>query len=183
MTGGAAGGGVRGGGRLALVTGGSSFVGSHLVPALLGAGYRVRTTSRGARPAGLAAEVEHVPADLTAGAPLDGVVEGVDVVFHVAGASSSFSSEAEMELANGGATERLLDAVRRAGITRLLYVSTSAVYGEEEPLPQPILETVTPHPSRGYGRTKWLAEEAVARWSASGGEAIVVRPVTMYGPR
>lgn len=181
MTGGAAGGGVPRGERLALVTGGSSFVGSHLVPALLAAGYRVRTTSRGPRPAGLAAEVDHRPADLTKDV-LDGAVEGVDVVFHVAGASSSFSSEAEMELANGGATERLLGAVRRAGITRVLYVSTSAVYGEEEPLPQPILETVTPHPSRGYGRTKWLAEEAVARWSASGGEAIVVRPVSMYGP-
>ena len=50
------------------------------------------------------------------------------------------------------------------------------------PLPQPLVETVEPHPSRGYGKAKWLAEQAVWAGHAEGLPAVVLRPVSVFGP-
>ena len=106
-------------GSLALVTGATGFIASHLVPALVDSGWTVRATGRRPRPDGMPAEVEYRPCDLagddearhhdrtTVAALLDGVTH----VFHLAGASSSFADQAEMHRSNVVATQRLLDAV------------------------------------------------------------------------
>ncbi|MDQ6927371.1 MAG: NAD(P)-dependent oxidoreductase [Actinomycetota bacterium] len=167
----------------ALVTGGSGFIGSHLIPALIDAGWEVRSCGRCARPEGLPASVDWRVADLAAdGAELGPLVDGASRVFHLAGASSSKSSQEEMERSNVGGTARLVGAARAAGVERFLHMSSTSIYGEEVQLPLPVREDVQPRPSRGYGKAKWGAEEAVWAASAAGFPAVVLRPVTVYGP-
>ncbi|HJV09743.1 MAG TPA: NAD-dependent epimerase/dehydratase family protein, partial [Acidimicrobiales bacterium] len=119
----------------ALVTGTTGFIAARLVPALLADGFRVRATGRRPRPDDLPDEVEYQPADLVAD-DLGPLCAGVTHVFHLAGASSSKSSQEEMERDNIDATARLLDAAgARGGLERFLHMSSTSIYGEEKQLP------------------------------------------------
>src|SRR5262245_18780331 len=128
--------------RLALVTGATGFIASRLVPALLHDGWEVRTCGRRPEAPWLPAAVEYRSVDLVDDfAGVADLVKDVTHVFHLAGASSSKSDQAEMERDNIEATERLFDALRDGGrdhIERALYMSSTSVYGEEEPLPSPV---------------------------------------------
>lgn len=167
---------------LALVTGATGFMAHHLIPALTGAGWDVRATARGPRPAWLAGAVEYQAADLAGSAPLEPLCDGASVIYHLAGATSSLSSTEEMHQSNVVATTRLVAAALAAGSGRLVHMGSTSIYGEEVPLPQPLLESVQPHPSRGYGKAKWQAEEAVWAGLAQGLDAVVLRPVSVFGP-
>jgi nucleoside-diphosphate-sugar epimerase len=166
------------------VTGATGFIASRLVPALVSDGWRVRATGRRPRPAELPDDVEYRPADLVDGDPSDlaELCAGVTHVFHLAGASSSKSSQEEMDRNNVDATRRLLDAAAGGPLERFVHMSSTSVYGEEEQLPLPVREDVEPHPSRGYGKAKWGAEQQVWARSADGVPVVVLRPVTVYGP-
>jgi nucleoside-diphosphate-sugar epimerase len=88
-----------------------------------------------------------------------------------------------MERDNVVATERLFDAIAAAGgVERALYMSSTSVYGEEEQLPSPVPEDVEPHPSRGYGKAKWGAEQVVWHHGQEGMPVVVLRPVSVHGP-
>ena len=164
------------------MTGASGFIASHLVPALVADGWEVRTCGRRPRPSSLPAEAEYQALDLVE-SPLDGLVSGVTAVFHLAGASSSRSSEEEMHRDNVVASERLFEALRRSGsLERALVMSSTSVYGEEKQLPSPVPEDVEPSPSRGYGKAKWEAEQVAWRASSDGMPVVVVRPVSVHGP-
>jgi nucleoside-diphosphate-sugar epimerase len=167
----------------ALVTGTTGFIAARLVPALVAEGFRVRATGRRHRPDDLPEEVEYQPADL-AGEPelLDSLLEGVTHVFHLAGASSSKSTQEEMERNNIDATARLLDAAGRGPLERFVHMSSTSIYGEEKQLPLPVREDVEPNASRGYGKAKWGAEQEVWARSQGGMPVVVLRPVTVYGP-
>jgi len=170
--------------RLALVTGTTGFIAARLVPALVADGWGVRATGRRPRPDGLPAEVDYRPADL-AGDDEGAVAElcrGVTHVFHLAGASSSKSSQEEMERDNVDATGRLLEAAAAGPLERFVYMSSTSVYGEDEQLPLPVREDVEPNPSRGYGKAKWGAEQQVWEQARAGVPVVVLRPVTVYGP-
>ncbi|MGH9183781.1 MAG: NAD-dependent epimerase/dehydratase family protein [Acidimicrobiales bacterium] len=169
--------------RSALVTGASGFIASHLVPALVAEGWDVRACGRRPRPPGLPAEADYRAVDLVDSPAIDELVGGVTHVFHLAGASSSRSSDEEMHRDNVVATERLFEALAAVGtVERALAVSTTAVYGEEEELPSPVPEGVQPRPSRGYGKAKWEAEQVVWRFAEKGMAVVVVRPVSVHGP-
>lgn len=142
----------------------------------------MRTCGRRPRPAWLPAGVGYAAVDLAGDEPLDDLVGGVDVVFHLAGASSSRSDQEEMLRSNVGGTERVATAALEAGASRFVHMSSTSVYGEEEQLPSPVPETVEPRPSRGYGKAKWLAEQALARVADKGLATVVVRPVSVHGP-
>jgi nucleoside-diphosphate-sugar epimerase len=169
---------------LALVTGTTGFIAARLVPALLAGGYRVRATGRRPRPVELPAEVEYQPADLAGDdfRALGPLCAGVTHVFHLAGASSSRSTQAEMERDNIDATARLLDAAGRGPLERFVHMSSTSIYGEEKQLPLPVREDVQPNASRGYGKAKWGAEQEVWARSLDGMPVVVLRPVTVYGP-
>ncbi|MGH2719061.1 MAG: NAD-dependent epimerase/dehydratase family protein [Actinomycetota bacterium] len=169
-------------GRSALVTGASGFMAHHLVPVLIGGGWEVRATARRERPAWLPEEVSYQPFDLAGDEALEGLCQGADAIFHLAGATSSLSSAEEMHRSNVVGTRRLAAAARASGAGRFVYIGSTSVYGEEVPLPQPVVETVEPHPSRGYGKAKWGAEEALWAEVAQGLPAVVLRPVSMFGP-
>lgn len=167
----------------ALVTGGTGFIAGHLLPALVDQGWTVRTGGRRPRPDALPAAVDYVRVDLAdAAADLGPLVDGVSHVFHLAGASSSRSSEAEMLRDNVDATEHLLGAVAAAGAEVVVHMSSTSVYGEAEQLPLPVPETVEPRPSRGYGKAKWQTEQVVWRHAEAGLPVVVLRPVSVHGP-
>lgn len=167
----------------ALVTGGRGFIASALVPALVREGWQVRTCGRSPRPEGLPDDASYVRVDLAdPAADLSPLVHGVSHVFHLAGASSSRSSEAEMFRDNVDATEHLLAAVAAVGTEVVVHMSSTSVYGEEEQLPSPVPETVVPRPSRGYGKAKWQTEQVVWRHAEAGMPVVVLRPVSVHGP-
>lgn len=166
-----------------LVTGGTGFLGAHVVARLAAEGQPVRTCGRGPRPPALAAEVEYVQADLTGTEPLTSLLDGVEVVVHAAGAASSTSTPEEMAVVNVTGTEQLLQAARTAGVERVVHVSTSSVYGKKVALPQPVSEDAPCHPGAGYAETKWQAEQVAWRFSGGGGPPVsVLRPATIFGP-
>lgn len=168
--------------RLALLTGASGFIAARLAPALVADGWAVRACARRPRPPGLPESVDYRSLDLVDG-DVDELVRGVTHVFHLAGASSSQSDQAQMERDNGQATERLFEALARTGeVERALVMSSTSVYGEEEQLPSPVPEDVVPRPSRGYGKVKWEAEQAARRAAGDRFEVVVLRPVSVHGP-
>ncbi len=167
--------------RSALVTGATGYVGSHLVTALVADGWEVRASGRRPRPDDLDGAIDYVPADL-ADDDLAPLVDGTTHVFHLAGASSSRSDEEEMQRTNVVGTAKVVAAAASEGVERFVHMSSTSVYGEEQQLPLPVREDVEVHPSRGYGKAKWGAEEEV--WGAAdrGLAVVLLRPVSVYGP-
>jgi nucleoside-diphosphate-sugar epimerase len=162
---------------LALVTGGTGFVGSHLVEELLTRNWKVRCTVRftsklrwlEGKP------VETAKADLLDGASLAAAGEGVDTVFHVAGVLRG-ETYADYRKGNVETTRNVLDATSKA--KRFVYVSSITASGPS-PDGEPLTEDRPVAPISLYGRSKAEAEEAV---KARGGYTIV-RPPVVYGPR
>jgi UDP-glucose 4-epimerase len=169
-----------------LVTGGCGFIGSHLVRALVAAGHSVRvlddlSTGNKSRLAG-------VPHDFLEGSICTPVtagraVAGVDWVFHLAAQASvvrSMESPLETHRANATGTVVLLEAARRAGVSRLVFSSTCAVYPESG---APLTETTIPAPASPYAASKLAAEAAVTVAARSLGlSATTLRFFNVYGP-
>lgn len=180
----------------ALVTGVAGFIGSHLAARLLDDGHEVLGIDcftpyyaldgkkanleplRG-RPGFLFEE-----ADLRK-APLEPFTGGAEVVFHLAAQPGVRASWGESFLDYAGhnlvATQRLAEAAQVTGVRRLVFASSSSVYGEAERHPTP--EDVSPHPVSPYGVTKLAGEHLLAAYRASFGlESVWLRYFTVYGP-
>jgi UDP-glucose 4-epimerase len=174
-----------GSGRHVLVTGGSGFLGGHLVPALVARGDAVTIFDRSGRAPCDGVAVEAV--DLLEVDVGDRLSEGrYDAVFHLAGnveiPLSVEHPDVDFRL-NARITVRLLEALRRASpSTRLLLASTAAVYGEA--LDGPCPESQTPVPVAPYGASKWVAECYAALYARRLGVPTArARIFSMYGPR
>ena len=111
-------------------------------------------------------------------AALGALVEGVDVVFHVAGCVAA-RSDAEFLRVNRDGAARLAGAAARAGVGRLVVVSSLSVTGPSRP-GQVLDESSGPGPVTAYGRSKRAGEDAVR---ASRVPFTIVRPAAVYGPR
>ena len=105
---------------------------------------------------------------------------GAEVVVHLVGVAHARASEAHYEEVNVALTERLARAAARAGVRRLVFVSSIKVNGEATPPDRPFRASDVPRPEDAYGRSKWRAEQALAR--VAGLEAVVVRAPLVYGP-
>ncbi|GBD32813.1 UDP-glucose 4-epimerase [bacterium HR33] len=166
----------------AFVTGGTGFVGSHLVEALLDRGDEVlllvRKPERAARLFG--DRVGLVPGDLEDERALREGCSRADVVFHLAGLTVARKPE-DFFRVNRDGTGRLVKAAQEASPRprNLVYVSSLAASGPSS-LGRPAVESDPPHPVSFYGKSKLAGEEEVRRsdlpWS-------IVRPPTVYGPR
>jgi nucleoside-diphosphate-sugar epimerase len=174
---------------IALVTGGAGFIGSHLVEALLARGRRVRVLddlSSGRReflPADPALDL--VVGDLRDPEALRRALAGVDVVFHQA-ALRSVPRSVEDPLAyhdvNATGTMRLLLAARDAGVRRLVFASSSSVYGDQPVLP--LHEEMRPEPVSPYGASKLIGEHYCANFARHYGlETVSLRYFNVFGPR
>jgi nucleoside-diphosphate-sugar epimerase len=173
-----------------VVTGAAGFIGSHLSEALLARGHDVVGVDsftdyyEPARKRENAAGFDVLEADLVS-ADLDALLAGADAVFHLAGqpgVRASFGPGFEHYVSrNVQASGRLFEAVARHG-ARVVYASSSSVYGDAETYPTP--ETAAPRPISPYGVTKLCVEHlAYAHARTTGLDAVGVRYFTVYGPR
>jgi nucleoside-diphosphate-sugar epimerase len=177
-----------------LVTGGAGFIGSHLAQALLARGDDVRVLdnlSSGRRENLEACEatargrMEFVQADLRERAALERAVHGVDGIFHEAAQVSVPQSVREPELCyaiNVGGTLGLLEAARKAGVTRLVFAASSAAYGDAPTLPKE--ESMLPQPQSPYAASKVAGEQMLSVWGRCFGmHTVSLRYFNVFGPR
>jgi len=170
-----------------LVTGGTGFIGSHLMELLLARGERVRALTRrnSLNKASLFpnSPVEVFRTDLIDGVDLSRGLSGVDTVIHVAGVTKALSI-AEYYDGNVRATENLARAVavvseREGRPIRFVHVSSLAAVGPGSDA-TPVTEDAEPHPVTHYGKSKREGERVVR---AILPDAVIVRPPAVYGPR
>jgi UDP-glucose 4-epimerase len=169
-------------GRRILVTGGSGFIGRHVVSDLLDAGAYVRVVDLEPHPD---PAVEIVRGDIGDAEVLDAALEGgFDGVVHLAAVTSVLRSVEHPELTfstNVAATAALLESARAAGARALVFASTNAVCGPVEA--QAITESAALRPLTPYGATKAAAEMLMSAYTASYGlRCAVLRLTNVYGP-
>ena len=161
-----------------LVTGGAGYIGSHAVRSLLEAGHGVVVLDslvKGHR-AAVPASVPFVQADIRDAAALTALfaTHAIDAVMHFAAASEvgeSMTNPAKYYQDNVAGTLALLESLRRAGVNRLVFSSTAAVYGEPERCP--IREDAALRPTNVYGRTKLIIEGMLADYAMAYGFSYV----------
>jgi len=170
----------------AFVTGGSGFIGRHLVRQLIEKGYDVYALARSPQSI---ATVEHLGAtpvhgDITDTESMRTGMSGSDVVFHVAGWYQVGSPDViQAEMINVSGTRKVLRLAHELGIPKIIYTSTIAVFGDTKG--QLVDETYYqggPFLSE-YDRTKWLAHYKVAiPLIEKGAPIIIAMPGAVYGP-
>ena len=180
-----------------LVTGCAGFIGSHLTDALLAGGAEVRGVDAFTpyyeecrKRSNLAMALDHhgfelVEADLRT-ADIGALLAGIDVVYHLAAQpgvrvswSEGFPTYVEHNVL---ATQRLLESLRTNPVDRLVYASSSSVYGNAPRYPT--TEDDVPHPHSPYGVTKLAAEHLCNLYAENYGvSAVSLRYFTVYGPR
>jgi len=180
--------------RTWLVTGGAGFIGSHLVETLLGLGQRVRcldnfaTGSRRnveAAVRGREADFTLVEGDLRDPEACRAAAEGAELVLHQAALGSVPRSIAEplaTHAANVTGFLHVLQAARAAGIRRVVYASSSSVYGDHPALPK--VEEAIGHQLSPYAVTKYADELYAQVFARSYGlELVGLRYFNVFGPR
>jgi UDP-glucose 4-epimerase len=177
----------------ALVTGGAGFIGSHLVGRLLAEGHPVRVLdnfSAGHRDnlpfaARYGTALEVVEGDIRELAVVERAAAGVSVIYHQAALRSVPRSVADPLGANAHnvtGTLHVLEAARRAGVRRVVYASSSSVYGSRPDLPK--REDQAPAPISPYAVSKVAGEFYGAVWARLYGvEAVGLRYFNVFGPR
>ena len=174
----------------ALVTGGAGFIGSNLVEALVKGAHQVRvldnlSTGKRDNLGGLGGEIEIVEGDIRSYHTVREAVEGIDVVFHEAALPSvprSVRDPISSNAVNVDGTLNILYAAKDARVKRVLYASSSSVYGDTPELPKH--EGMTPNPQSPYAVSK-LAAEHYCRVFATlyGLETVALRYFNVFGPR
>jgi UDP-glucose 4-epimerase len=175
-----------------LVTGGAGFIGSHLVDRFLQEGRSVRAfdsfvvgrrtnLQQHAGNPGL----QVIEGDVADPAAVSAAMAGVERVFHLAARADIVPSIQEPEAyfrSNVDGTFNVLEAARRHGIKRLVYVASSSCYGIPASYPTP--ETAPPDARYPYALTKYLGEQLVVHWAQVYKlPAVSVRFFNVYGPR
>ncbi|QIT55910.1 SDR family oxidoreductase [Aquisalimonas sp. 2447] len=169
-----------------LVTGCNGFVGDALVSGLAESGYSVRGAVR--RHNGRGGSFEQVAVGEVGGATdWQRAVAGVEAIIHLVARTHATGERGGGDLAdyrpiNVDGTRRLAEEAARAGVRRLVFVSSVKVNGERT-TSEPFKASDTPAPEDAYGISKREAEQALAEVSARTGlEVVIVRPPLVYGP-
>lgn len=173
-----------------LITGGAGFVGSYLVRFLLDKGEDVRvldnfSTGKRENLEEVAARITLVEGDLNDPEAVSEAVRGVEFVLHEAAIPSvprSVDQPMESHEANASGTLALLLAARAAGVRRLVYASSSSVYGANPELPK--VETMRTEPLSPYAVAKLAAEHYCLLFHRLYGlETVALRYFNVFGPR
>jgi UDP-glucose 4-epimerase len=165
-----------------LVTGAGGYIGGRLVRALIRAGRDVHALVREPAPW---LEVEQTVCDLCRAAPelLADVCHGVSTIVHLAGENELVAAR-EPAGALGStviATERLAEAARAAGVTRLVYLSTVHVYGERMQPDVTLTEDLRPEPRSAYAISRLACEHVAASLAAGAYELVILRLTNSVG--
>lgn len=173
-----------------LVTGGAGFIGSHIAEVLLGMGYSVRvldnfSTGKRENLEAVGGGVEVIEGSIADPDVCRRAVEGIDYVIHQAAIPSvprSIKDPVASNTANIDGTLTLLVAARDAGVRRVVYASSSSVYGDTPTLPKS--EEMCPRPKSPYALQKLTAEEYCRLfWETYGLETVSLRYFNVFGPR
>jgi UDP-glucose 4-epimerase len=177
--------------ELVLVTGGEGFIGSHLVEALVGEGYRVRVadnlaTGRRSNLAQLGeGAYEWAEGDLADFGFCQGVTEGVTYVLHQAAVPSVPRSVVDplgSHASGPTATLNVLEAARQAGARRVVFAASSSAYGDTDVLPK--REDMLPRPLSPYAAGKLAGEHYVRVYARTMGlDGVSLRYFNVFGPR
>jgi UDP-glucose 4-epimerase len=172
-----------------LVTGGGGFIGANLVRGLLARGDDVRildnfATGNRANLDGL--DVEVIEGELRSYERVHNAVRGVEVVFHLGALGSvprSVQDPLTSSAVNIEGTLNVLLAARDEGVRRVVYSSSSSVYGLRRELP--VTESMAPDPLSPYGVAKLAAERYCVAFSRvyESFESVVLRYFNVFGPR
>jgi len=168
----------------AFVTGGSGFIGSTLIRRLRADGWTVRALARSDRSAAAvtAAGASPVRTDLDGLPEAAAELAGCEVAFHAAAHTAEFDRPEIFEAINVGGTEAMIEACRRAGVRRLVHVSTEAALLAGDPLIDVDEEApLRPDSPQPYCATKARAEQAVLAADGAELETVVVRPRMVWG--
>jgi UDP-glucose 4-epimerase len=173
-----------------LVTGGAGFIGSHLVRALLERGDRVRvldnfSTGNRANLGELGDDVELVEGELRSYERVHNAMRDVELVFHQGALPSvprSVQDPLTTSAVNVEGTLNVLLAARDLGARRVVFASSSSIYGRQDTLP--LVETARPDPISPYGVAKLAAERYCVSFSRVYPlEAVALRYFNVFGPR
>ncbi len=169
-----------------LIAGGAGFLGAALASQLISRSHEVRVIddlSSGDR-ARLPAQVHFTRGDINNIPLLWSVLQDVDCVYHLAARVSVAQSilyPRDYNLVNVGGTVSLMEAMRDAGIERVVFTSSGAVYGRQGR--QPVRESDVPHPDSPYAVSKWAAEQYIHTIGELWGiETVALRIFNAYGP-
>jgi dihydroflavonol-4-reductase len=173
---------------LALITGATGFIGSHVARTLISQGADLRLLVRPSSDLRNIQELkaEHVTGDLREAASLKRAVSGCDVVFHVAADYRLWVRDPdEMYRSNVEGTRAILQAARESGVRRVVYTSSVATMGftsnrhlADETSPVSMASMIG-----HYKRSKFMAEEIAIEAGRSGMDVVVVNPTTPVGER
>jgi len=173
-----------------LVTGGAGFIGSNIIEALVARGERVTVldnlaTGRRENLALFLSKIKFIEGDICDPAIVAEAMKGIDYVFHEAALPSVPRSVADPLASNRVQVEGTLTvllAAKKAGVRRVIYASSSSIYGDTEQLPK--TETMPPNPKSPYAVGK-LAGEYYCKvfHSLYGLETVILRYFNVFGPR
>lgn len=175
-----------------VVTGGGGFIGSHLVDRLLADGRTVRVLDSFTvgNPRNLVHQKDNAKLTVTTGdvrdrAAVDAALAGAERVFHLAARADIVPSIVEPDdyfTTNVDGTFNVLQAARRHGLRRVVYVASSTCYGIPDAYPTP--ENAEIRPQFPYALTKWMGEELLLHWGRVYQLPVVsLRFFNVYGPR
>ncbi len=175
-----------------LVTGATGFIGEQLVRTLLEKGERVRLLARSPEKAAklfgpTSEQLEIARGDLVDGAGLRQAVQGVERVYHLASWISYQAPYKQVHAVNVEGTRHLMEAIRRAGVKRVVHMSSIAAGGPAVPgsdgRPRPRTEEDPPAPLNDpYGQTKLEQEKLVREYLHDDIDVVIVRPSAVFGP-
>jgi UDP-glucose 4-epimerase len=173
-----------------LITGGAGFIGANLAHALVGRGESVRilddfSTGRAENLRGVEDRIEILRGDIRDPAVVARAVQGIEVVLHQAALNSnprSIKEPGPTNAVNVAGTLLLLEAARAAGVRRVVYASSSSVYGDTPGLPK--TEEMPLSPKAPYGVSKLAAESYCRVFNQVYGlETVSLRYFNVFGPR
>lgn len=173
-----------------VVTGGAGFIGSHLVEALVGAGVGDIAVVDNLRRGNLAfltnvsGDIRFVEGDVRSRDLLHELLEGADVVYHLAAQSNVLGAEEDALYAfttNVVGTFNVLDVARDRHVPRVVFTSSREVYGDPDRLPVP--ESALLKPKNAYGTSKAAGELYCNQYRRLGLDVRVLRLANVYGPR
>ncbi|MFX1546026.1 MAG: NAD-dependent epimerase/dehydratase family protein [Promethearchaeota archaeon] len=168
----------------ALVTGGTGFLGSHIVDELVEADYDVRVLARkSSNITQLPSKIEVVVGDITLAETLTSAMRDIEVVFNNAAIMEDWGDWSKFAPVNVEGTRNVLEAARKLDISTIAHTSSCALYGFPNS-DTPITEDFPKNPFGDYQKSKWAAEQIVDDYVEIYGMDIVsVRPPFILGSR
>jgi nucleoside-diphosphate-sugar epimerase len=168
-----------------LVTGGTGFIGSRLIPFLISKGHNVRALCRPSSDVSVFSEhTAHIfRGDILDRSSVEQAVDGCDSVFHLAGYARNWARDPQVFFdVNVTGTDNVLRAASEAGAQKVIVTSTCMTFGTSCGRPHGETEQRNEDFCCDYERSKYHAEQQVERYVRSGLSAVIVNPTRIFGP-